>query len=109
VKPFAVGELLARLDALQRRTQPAATQSETTLRVADLELNLLKRTVKRDGRSIELKPKEFLLLEYLMRHAGSSRHAHHVAEAFGITTSTPRPMSLMCTSPTCAPRSIKER
>lgn len=69
VKPFAVGELLARLDALQRRTQPAASQSETTLRVADLELNLLKRTVKRDGRSIELKPKEFLLLEYLMRHA----------------------------------------
>jgi two-component system OmpR family response regulator len=68
VKPFAVGELLARLDALQRRAQPAATQSETVLRVADLEMNLLKRTVKRDGRVIDLKPKEFLLLEYLMRH-----------------------------------------
>lgn len=69
VKPFAVGELLARLDALQRRTQPVPSQSETVLRVADLEMNLLKRTVKRDGRLIDLKPKEFLLLEYLMRHA----------------------------------------
>ena len=69
VKPFAMGELLARLDALQRRTQPTANQDETVLRVADLEINLLKRSVKRNGRSIDLKPKEFLLLEYLMRHA----------------------------------------
>lgn len=69
IKPFAIGELLARLDALQRRAQPAVTQHETQLRIADLELNLLKRTVKRDGRHVDLKPKEFLLLEYLMRHA----------------------------------------
>lgn len=68
VKPFAMGELLARLDALQRRTQ-AATHDDTILRVADLEINLLKRTAQRGGRTVELKQKEFLLLEYLMRHA----------------------------------------
>jgi len=69
VKPFAMGELLARLDALQRRAQPTSSQDETVLRVADLEINLLKRSVKRAGRVIDLKPKEFVLLEYLMRHA----------------------------------------
>ncbi|MGC3981493.1 MAG: response regulator transcription factor [Steroidobacteraceae bacterium] len=70
VKPFAVGELLARLDAIQRRARPQqGGSSETTLQVADLEMNLLKRTVKRAGQVIELQPKEFLLLEYLMRHA----------------------------------------
>lgn len=69
VKPFALGELLARLEALQRRAQPGEEAAPTQLRVADLEMNLLKRTVKRGGRSIDLQPKEFLLLEYLMRHA----------------------------------------
>lgn len=69
VKPFAIGELLARLEALQRRSRPGDESAETLLRVADLEMNLLKRTVKRAGRTVELQPKEFLLLEYLMRHA----------------------------------------
>jgi two-component system OmpR family response regulator len=68
VKPFAFAELLARVNALARRPPPQDIQ--TTLKVADLELNLLRRTVTRGGRRIELQPKEFQLLEYLMRHAG---------------------------------------
>ena len=68
-KPFAFSELLARLDALLRRTrQDVAT--ETTLRIADLELDQLTRTVKRDGQTITLQPREFRLLEYLMQNAG---------------------------------------
>jgi len=67
-KPFAFAELLARLDALLRRSQPKA--AETVLHVADLEMNLLARTVTRGGQAIELKPREFRILEYLMRHAG---------------------------------------
>src|SRR5690348_13771614 len=68
VKPFAFSELLARLEALLRRGSAAPTT--TKLRVADLELDLLARTVRRDGQAIELLPREFRLLEYLMRHAG---------------------------------------
>ena len=67
-KPFAFVELLARLNALARR-QPLA-EDETVLRVADLELDRLKRTVARAGSPIELQPQEFRLLEYLMRNAG---------------------------------------
>jgi two-component system, OmpR family, response regulator len=68
VKPFAFSELLARLEALLRRG--SATPATTALRVADLELDLLTRTVKRSGKPIELLPREFRLLEYLMRNAG---------------------------------------
>ena len=64
-KPFALSELLARLDAVTRR---AAT--ETKLRVADLEMDLLSRSVTRGTTPIDLLPREFRLLEYLMRHAG---------------------------------------
>jgi two-component system, OmpR family, response regulator len=67
VKPFAFPELLARVHALARRP-PLATAS-TQLRVADLEIDLLKRSALRGGRPIELKPLEFKLLEYLVRHA----------------------------------------
>lgn len=67
-KPFAFAELLARINALARR--PPIAQIETVLRVADLELDLLKRSVSRAGRRIDLQPQEFKLLEYLMRHAG---------------------------------------
>jgi two-component system, OmpR family, response regulator len=70
IKPFAFAELLARLEALYRRAQGAADAQETTLRVGDLELNRLSRTVSRNGRPIGLQPREFRLLEYLMRHAG---------------------------------------
>jgi two-component system OmpR family response regulator len=67
-KPFAFTELLARLDALTRRG--AQTSPQTHLSVGDLEMDLLARTVTRAGRPIELQPREFRLLEYLMRHAG---------------------------------------
>jgi two-component system OmpR family response regulator len=68
-KPFALSELLARLEALLRRGQ-VAPGPETRLRVADLELDLLSRTVTRAGRRIELTAREFQLLEFLLRRAG---------------------------------------
>ena len=68
VKPFAFAELLARVNALARR--PPTQEVRTELAVADLKLNLLNRTVTRGGRRIELQPREFQLLEFLMRHAG---------------------------------------
>ena len=68
VKPFAFSELLARIEALMRRG--TVTPATTKLRVADLELDLLTRTVRRGGRLIEVLPREFRLLEYLMRNAG---------------------------------------
>ncbi|HUC69202.1 MAG TPA: response regulator transcription factor [Stellaceae bacterium] len=64
-KPFAFAELLARLEALTRRGN-----AETRLAVGDLEMDLLTRSVTRAGRIIDLLPREFRLLEYLMRHAG---------------------------------------
>jgi two-component system OmpR family response regulator len=67
VKPFAFGELLARLDALVRRSH--ATGTETTLVLDDLSVDLLSRKVTRGGKTLNLKPREFKLLEYLMRHA----------------------------------------
>lgn len=68
VKPFAFAELLARINALARR--PPWKPEATVLRVGDLELDLVRRTVTRAGRRIELQPREFRLLEYLMRRAG---------------------------------------
>jgi two-component system OmpR family response regulator len=67
VKPFAFGELLARLDALVRRSQESHV--ETTLVMDDLHVNLVSRKVTRGGKTISLQPREFKLLEYLMRHA----------------------------------------
>ena len=66
-KPFAMSELLARLDAQLRRR---GSVEETVLRVGDLELDRLARTVTRAGQPIALKPRELQLLEFLMRHAG---------------------------------------
>jgi len=68
VKPFAFSELLARVEALLRR--PKASAADTKLQIGDLELDLLARTAHRAGAEIDLKPREFRLLEYLMRHAG---------------------------------------
>ena len=68
VKPFAFSELAARVAALGRR--PRRTAAETVLRVADLEMDLLARSVQRAGQAIELQPREFRLLEFLLRHAG---------------------------------------
>jgi DNA-binding response OmpR family regulator len=64
-KPFALAELSARLRALLRRGRP----NESRLHVADLEMDTIRRTVRRAGRAIELKPKEYALLEFLMRHS----------------------------------------
>ncbi len=69
VKPYALSELLARVEALgRRRTQPANVT--TRYEVGDLEIDVITRTVRRAGRKIDLQPREFRLLEYLMRHAG---------------------------------------
>ncbi|HVZ24391.1 MAG TPA: response regulator transcription factor [Vicinamibacterales bacterium] len=68
-KPFAFAELLARVQALLRRTSQAAAAA-TTLAVGDLEMDLLSRRVVRAGTTIDLRPREFALLEYLMRNAG---------------------------------------
>jgi DNA-binding response OmpR family regulator len=67
LKPFAFSELSARVRALLRR---GGRGQETVLRIEDLELNRVERTVKRAGRTIDLTPKEFSLLEYLMRNGG---------------------------------------
>jgi two-component system OmpR family response regulator len=67
VKPFAFAELLARVNALARR--PPLTDRPTVLRAGDLELDLLKRTVLRGGKPVELQLREFQLLEFLMRNA----------------------------------------
>ena len=67
VKPFAFAELIARINALARR--PPLSETPTVLRVADLEMDLLKRTVTRAGKPIDLQPREFQLLEFLLRNA----------------------------------------
>ncbi|HYB58206.1 MAG TPA: response regulator transcription factor [Alphaproteobacteria bacterium] len=67
-KPYAFSELLARLEAILRRG--ANETVVPRLKVADLEMDLLSRTVRRAGKGIDLQPREFKLLEYLMRHAG---------------------------------------
>jgi len=67
-KPYAFSELTARIEALVRRRSPE--QVQTNLAVGDLEMDLLKRKVRRGGTVIDLQPREFKLLEYLMRHAG---------------------------------------
>lgn len=66
-KPFAFEELLARVEALSRRPRAIAAP---LLRVADLELDRDTRTIRRAGEPVELTPKEYTVLEYLMRHAG---------------------------------------
>jgi two-component system OmpR family response regulator len=67
-KPYAFSELLARTEALNRRGQ--SKEVETVYKVGDLELDRLSHMVRRAGREIVLQPREFRLLEYLMRHAG---------------------------------------
>ncbi len=68
VKPFAFSELMARLNALARR--PPAQAERSKLAVLDLELDVMRRTCRRGGKAIELLPREFSLLEYLMRNEG---------------------------------------
>lgn len=73
VKPFAFGELLARIDALARRSRDSA--AETTLVVGDLCMDLLSRKVTRAGKGVLLQPREFKLLEYPRQPGGDSDHA----------------------------------
>ena len=68
VKPFAFGELTARLNAVARR--PAGIQADTLLRAGTVELDLLSREVRREGRRMDLQPREFALLTELVRNAG---------------------------------------
>jgi two-component system OmpR family response regulator len=68
VKPFAFAELLARVNAMARRAEISGRT--TRLCVADLEMDLIARTVSRAGHAVELQAQEFRLLEYLMRNAG---------------------------------------
>ena len=70
VKPYAFSELIARVEALSRRRETGAVA--TTLKVGDLEMDLIARTVHRGAAEIDLQPREFQLLEFLMRHAGQS-------------------------------------
>ena len=70
VKPFAFSELLARLEALIRRAAASSSAAATVLEVGDLRMDLLRREVQRGDRKIDLQPREFQLLEFLMRHAG---------------------------------------
>jgi two-component system OmpR family response regulator len=67
-KPYSFSELLARLEALGRRTD--RSRGHSILRVGDLELDTVSRTVSRGGRTIDLQRREFLLLEHLLRHVG---------------------------------------
>ena len=67
-KPYAFSELLARVEALARRRRPG--EADTVYRVGDLELDRLGHTVIRAGQNVPLQPREFRLLEYLMKHAG---------------------------------------
>jgi len=70
VKPYAFAELIARVEALARRRETGSVQ--TLLRVGELEMDLIGRTVCRQGKEIDLQPREFQLLEFMMRHAGQS-------------------------------------
>ena len=69
-KPFSMAELLARLEVMYRRASAPSTGAVTSLRVEDLRMNLLKQEVFRGSVPINLQPREYKLLEYLMRHAG---------------------------------------
>jgi DNA-binding response OmpR family regulator len=75
-KPFALAELSARLRALLRRGEPR----ETVLRLADLEIDTTRRAVTRNGRAIDLTPKEYALLEFLMRHSDRPVTRSHIIE-----------------------------
>ncbi len=70
VKPYAFAELIARVEALARRRETG--QVQTMLRVGDLEMDLIGREVRRSGKELDLQPREFQLLEFLMRHAGQA-------------------------------------
>lgn len=91
VKPFAFSELMARVNALGRR--PHVQAEVTKLRVHDLELDLIRRRVERKGQVIDLQPKEFKLLEFLMRNESRVVTRTMLLDGYGDLISTPRPAS----------------
>ncbi len=100
-KPFAFAELLARINALARR--PRLVDVQTVLRAGDLEMDLLKRAVTRSGKEIELQPREFQLLEYLLRNAERVGHPHHAAgSGVGFPLRSPERTMSKPTSAGCA-------
>ena len=80
-KPFEFDELYARIRALLRRTGSAQQGSNVNLKVADLEMNLVTRSVTRNRKKIQLTPKEFSLLEFLLRHSGRPVSRMNIAES----------------------------
>ena|SRR6516164_3107264 len=101
LKPFSFSELSARVRALLRRRPGIAG---TMLRIADLELNRVERTVRRAGRRIELTSKEFGLLEYLLRNAGHRITRNMIVEHVWNLSLIPGPTSWTCTLTTCGRR-----
>jgi len=103
-KPFAPEEMAARVEVLLRR---GGGVRETSLRVGDLDLDLIARVARRGDAVLDLLPLEFRLLEYLMRHAGQVLTRTMIFEACGATTSTRARTSSTCTSAACAARSTQ--
>ena len=103
-KPFAFSELLARIHALARR--PPLRGEDTVLTVGDLQMDLIKRVVTRRGERIDLQPREFRLLEVLMRNKGRVLTRTMLSSASGISISTRRPASWKRIFHGCAPKSI---
>ena len=103
-KPFAFAELLARINALARR--PPLVDVQTVLRAGDLEMDLLKRTVTRSGKEIELQPREFQLLEYPAAQRRAGGDAHHAAgSGVGLPLRSRRPTSSRRISAACGANS----
>jgi len=98
-KPFAFSELLARIEALLRRG--ATREDSRELWIADLRLDLRTRRAERAGRAIALQPREFRLLEYLVRHQGQVVTRTMCSRRCGIITLIHRPMSSMFKSAAC--------
>jgi two-component system, OmpR family, response regulator len=98
-KPYAFSELLARIEALARRVRPG--RARRSYRVGDLVLDLLSPSVTRARQEIPLQPREFRLLEYLMRMPARSSRARCCSRTCGTTTSTRRPTSSTSTSRAC--------
>ena len=104
VKPFDIRELTARVEALLRR---GGDTRQTRLQAGALEMDLVERTVRCDGKLIDLLPREFTLLEYFMRRPGQIVTGRCCSRMCGISNSWRKPMSSTSRSATCAASSIR--
>jgi two-component system, OmpR family, response regulator len=98
IKPFDIRELTARVEALLRRGGDARL---TRLQVGPLEMDLVERSVRSDGKAVDLLPREFTLLEYFMRRPGQVVTRRCCSRMFGISTLWRKRMSSMCRSAIC--------